>query len=93
MRLSRRKFLLAAASAAALHALPRAARADTFPSRSVRVIVPFAAGGPVDVFARLLAEKFSAHFGQQFFVENIAGAGGNIGTEKAAKSEPDGYTL
>ena len=93
MRLSRRRVLLAAAGAAALHALPRAARADKFPSRSVRVIVPFAPGGPVDVFARLMAEKFSDHFGHQFFVENISGAGGNIGTEKAAKSEPDGYTL
>jgi tripartite-type tricarboxylate transporter receptor subunit TctC len=93
MKLSRRKVLLAAGGVAALQILPRAARAETYPSRSVRVIVPFAPGGPVDVFGRLMAEKFSEHFGQQFFVENIGGAGGNIGTEKAAKSPPDGYTL
>jgi tripartite-type tricarboxylate transporter receptor subunit TctC len=55
--------------------------------------VAFGAGGPGDVFARLMAEKFSEHFGQQFFVENIVGAGGNIGTEKAARSAPDGYTI
>jgi tripartite-type tricarboxylate transporter receptor subunit TctC len=93
MKLSRRKVLLAAGGVAALQILPRAARAENYPSRSVRVIVPFAPGGPVDVFGRLMAEKFSEHFGQQFFVENIGGAGGNIGTEKAAKSPPDGYTL
>src|SRR5271170_720048 len=93
MKLSRRKVLLAAGGVAALQILPRAARAETYPSRSVRVIVPFAPGGPVDVFGRLMAKKFSDHFGQQFFVENIGGAGGNIGTEKAAKSQPDGYTL
>jgi tripartite-type tricarboxylate transporter receptor subunit TctC len=74
-------------------ALPRIVRADTYPSRSVRMIVAFGAGGPGDVFARLMAEKFSEHFGQQFFVENIVGAGGNIGTEKAARSAPDGYTI
>ncbi len=93
MKSSRRSFLIAAAGVTALHALPRTARAETFPSRSVRVIVPFAPGGPVDTFGRLLAEKFSDHFGQQFFIENIGGAGGNIGTEKAAKSPADGYTL
>jgi tripartite-type tricarboxylate transporter receptor subunit TctC len=91
MKLSRRRLLVAATGAAALHA--RAARADTYPSRSVRVIVAFAPGGPGDVFARLMAEKFSEQLGQQFFVENIPGAGGNIGTEKAAKSAPDGYTI
>src|SRR5580692_7900773 len=93
MKSSRRSVLIATVGAAALHALPRAARAETFPTRSVRVIVPFAPGGPVDTFGRLLAEKFSDHFGQQFFIENIGGAGGNIGTEKAAKSSADGYTL
>ncbi|HUC51451.1 MAG TPA: tripartite tricarboxylate transporter substrate binding protein [Xanthobacteraceae bacterium] len=93
MRLSRRGVLLAATGAAALQALPRTAQADDYPSRPVRIIVAFGAGGPGDVFARLMAEKFSEHFGQQFFVENIVGAGGNIGTEKAAKSPPDGYTI
>jgi tripartite-type tricarboxylate transporter receptor subunit TctC len=93
MKLSRRRLLVAAGGIAALQTMPHAARAETYPSRSVRVIVPFAPGGPVDVFGRLMAEKFSDHFGQQFFIENIGGAGGNIGTEKAAKSPPDGYTL
>jgi tripartite-type tricarboxylate transporter receptor subunit TctC len=74
-------------------AFPRIVRADTYPSRPVRMIVAFGAGGPGDVFARLMAERFSEHFRQQFFVENIVGAGGNIGTEKAATSAPDGYTI
>jgi tripartite-type tricarboxylate transporter receptor subunit TctC len=93
MRLSRREIVLAAGGAAAFQAVPRLARAATYPDHPVRVIVAFGAGGPGDVFARLMAEKFSQHFGQQFFVENIVGAGGNIGTEKAAKSPPDGYTI
>jgi tripartite-type tricarboxylate transporter receptor subunit TctC len=93
MQFSRRKVLLAVTGAAMSATLPRMAHADTYPSRSVRIIVAFGAGGPGDVFARLMAEKYSAHFGQQFFVENIVGAGGNIGTEKAAQSPPDGYTI
>jgi tripartite-type tricarboxylate transporter receptor subunit TctC len=59
----------------------------------VRVIVPFAAGGPNDIFARLTAQKLSERFGRQFYVENIAGATGNIGTGQAAKAAPDGYTM
>jgi tripartite-type tricarboxylate transporter receptor subunit TctC len=93
MRISRRKFLLAATGAVMFPAFPRIVRADTYPSRPVRMIVAFGAGGPGDVFARLMAERFSEHFRQQFFVENIVGAGGNIGTEKAATSAPDGYTI
>lgn len=93
MRLSRREVLKSASAAAALAAAPHIVRADTYPSRPVRIIVAFGTGGPGDVFARLMAEKFSEHFGQQFFVENIVGAGGNIGTEKAARSAPDGYTI
>jgi tripartite-type tricarboxylate transporter receptor subunit TctC len=93
MRLSRRRILQAASGAFLFTAGPGAALADTFPSRPVRVIVPFAPGGPVDVLGRLIAQKFSDHFGQQFFVENLAGAGGNIGTGKAAKADPDGYTI
>src|SRR5580700_2154100 len=93
MRFSRRQVLLAGTSALLLSATTHASWGDTFPTRPVRMIVPFAPGGPVDVFGRLMAQKFSDHFGQQFFIENLAGAGGNIGTEKAAKAEPDGYTL
>jgi len=61
--------------------------------RPVRVIVPFAPAGPTDVFARLMAHKLSEQTGAQFYVDNIAGAGGNIGTGRAAQSSPDGYTL
>ena len=93
MQFSRRDIFRSAAAAAALAAAPDAAWADTYPSHPVRIIVAFGAGGPGDVFARLLAERFSQHFGQQFFVENIVGAGGNIGTEKAARATPDGYTI
>jgi tripartite-type tricarboxylate transporter receptor subunit TctC len=93
MRLSRRQLLQAGTSALLLAATPRASSADNYPSHPVRVIVPFAPGGPGDVTGRLIAQQLSAHFNQQFFVENLAGAGGNIGTEKAAKAEPDGYTL
>jgi tripartite-type tricarboxylate transporter receptor subunit TctC len=93
MRFSRRCILQTGASAFLLSTAARPSLADTFPSRPVRVIVPFAPGGPVDVLGRLLAQKFSDHFGQQFFIENLAGAGGNIGTGKAAKAEADGYTI
>jgi tripartite-type tricarboxylate transporter receptor subunit TctC len=93
MRFSRRCILQTGASAFLLSTAARPSLADTFPSRPVRVIVPFAPGGPVDVLGRLLGQKFSDHFGQQFFIENLAGAGGNIGTGKAAKSEADGYTI
>ena len=93
MKLSRLRLLQLAASAAALPATPHIAWAQSFPARPVRVIVPFAPGGPGDVFARLLAQKLSEHFGQQFYVENIGGAGGNIGTGRAAKAAAEGYTL
>jgi hypothetical protein len=66
---------------------------DPYPSRPVRMIVPFAAGGPGDTFARLIAQKLSEQLGRQFFVENHAGAGGNIGTGVAARAPADGHTL
>src|SRR6059058_3393423 len=69
------------------------AAALDYPTRPVRVIVPFAPGGPTDVFARLMAQKLSEQMSQQFYVENVGGAGGNIGAGRAAKSPPDGYTL
>jgi tripartite-type tricarboxylate transporter receptor subunit TctC len=74
-------------------ASPLVARAQAYPSRPVRVIVPFAAAGPTDLFARLVAQKLSGHFGKQFYVENLPGAGGNIGTGQAARSAHDGHTL
>jgi tripartite-type tricarboxylate transporter receptor subunit TctC len=93
MTFPRREILRLAAGAAALAAVPRIGTAQTYPARPVRVIVPFAPGGPTDVFARLMAQKLSEQMGVQFYVENIVGAGGNIGAGRAAQSSPDGYTL
>jgi tripartite-type tricarboxylate transporter receptor subunit TctC len=90
---NRRQFLHLAAGAAALSAVSRFARAQTYPSRPVRVIVPYAPGGPTDILARLIAQKLSEHFGKQFYVENIGGAGGNVGMGQGAKAAPDGYTM
>jgi tripartite-type tricarboxylate transporter receptor subunit TctC len=73
--------------------MPAAASAQTYPDHNVRVIVPFGQGGPTDVIARIFAQKLSENLGHQFYVENIPGAGGNIGTEKAAKAPGDGYTI
>jgi tripartite-type tricarboxylate transporter receptor subunit TctC len=77
---------------AALSAGPSQA-ADNYPVRKVRVIVPFAAGGPTDVIARMVAERLSEAWGQPLYVENIPGAGGNLGVEIAGRVEPDGYTI
>ena len=67
--------------------------AETYPARSVRMIVPFAAAGPTDVIGRIVAQKLSEDLGQQFYVENVPGGGGNTGTAQAAKSAADGYTI
>jgi tripartite-type tricarboxylate transporter receptor subunit TctC len=93
MKFPRRQFFNLAGGAAALPLLPRLAFALDYPTRSVRVIVAFAPGGVTDTFARLMAQKLGEHLGKQFYVENIAGATGNIGTGQAAKAAPDGYTL
>jgi tripartite-type tricarboxylate transporter receptor subunit TctC len=69
------------------------AQGPAYPDRTVKVIVPFAAAGPTDVVARLIAQKLSEKFGQQFYIENMAGAGGNLGMGAGAKAAPDGYTI
>src|SRR5262245_10261095 len=93
MRLPRRKFLHLAAGAAALPAVSRIATAQTYPSRPVRIIVGFPAGGPNDIFARLMGQWLSERLRQPFIIENRPGAAGNIGTEAVVKAVPDGYTL
>jgi tripartite-type tricarboxylate transporter receptor subunit TctC len=93
LKLPRRKFLRLAAGALALPAVPRLATAQTYPSRPVRMIVPFAPAGTTDISARLIGQWLSERFGQQFVIENRAGANGNIGTEVVMRSAPDGYTL
>jgi tripartite-type tricarboxylate transporter receptor subunit TctC len=93
MKLPRRQFLHLAAGAAALPAVSRVARAQAYPSRPVRIVVGFPAGGSFDVVARLFGQWLSERLGQPFIVENRSGAGGNIGTEVVVNAQPDGYTL
>src|SRR5262252_9215174 len=93
MKLPRRKFLHLAAAAAALPAMSRIARAQAYPWRPVRIIVPYPPGGGTDIIARLIGQWLSERLGQQFFVENRTSAGGNIGTEAVVRAPPDGYTL
>jgi tripartite-type tricarboxylate transporter receptor subunit TctC len=93
MKLARRTFLHLAASAAVLPIGTRIAQAQAYPSRPVRIIVPFAAGGGTDITARVIGQWLSDRLGQQFIIENRPGGGTNIGTEAAAKATADGYTL
>jgi tripartite-type tricarboxylate transporter receptor subunit TctC len=93
MKLARRQFLDLAAGAAALFALPHIARAQVYPSRPVRLIVPFAPGGATDIVARLIGQWMSEHLGQPFVIDNRPGAGGNLGAEAVVKAQPDGYTI
>jgi tripartite-type tricarboxylate transporter receptor subunit TctC len=93
MRLSRRQFLQFVGTAGAASALTRPASALDFPTKPVRVIVPFAAGGSTDIAARLVCQWLSERLGRQFFIENRPGAGTNIGTEAVVRAPADGYTL
>jgi len=93
MKLPRRQFLHLAAGAAALPAVSRIARAQTYPARPVRWITGFSPGGVGDIIARLMAQWLSERLGQQFVVENQPGAGGNIATEAVVRASADGYTL
>jgi tripartite-type tricarboxylate transporter receptor subunit TctC len=93
MNLPRRRVLQLAASAAVLPAAPLAVFAQSFPSRPVRVVVALPAGSSPDIVARLMAQWLSERLGQQFIIDNRPGANGNVGTESAIRSTPDGYTL
>jgi tripartite-type tricarboxylate transporter receptor subunit TctC len=93
MKLPRRKFVRLAGGAAALPALSRFAWAQAYPSRPVRIIVGFAAGGGNDIVARLIGQWLSEHLGQPFVVENRPGAGSNIATQAVVNAAPDGYAL
>jgi len=93
MKPTRRKFFRLAAGTATLLTVPRIARAQAYPARPVRIIVPFAAGQGTDSIARITGQELSERLGQQFVVENRTGAGGNIGTEVVVRAAPDGYTL
>ena len=93
MNLPRRRFLHLAAGAAVLPSVSQVARAQSYPTRPVRLIAPFPPGGSIDLTARLIGGWLSERLGQQVVVENRPGAGGNLGSEAAINSPPDGYTL
>ncbi len=93
MKFSRRRFLRLATGASALPAISRVAWGQSYPTRPVRFIVGFAAGGPNDILARLIGHWLSQRLGQQFVVENRPGAGSNLATEVVVRAPPDGYTL
>jgi tripartite-type tricarboxylate transporter receptor subunit TctC len=93
MNLFRRKFLQLAGAVIAAPALPRAASALDYPTRPARIVAGFAAGGGVDITARLIGQWLTDRLGQSFVIENRPGAGGNIGTEAVVNAAPDGYTL
>jgi tripartite-type tricarboxylate transporter receptor subunit TctC len=93
MKPPRRRFLQLAASAAALPAVSRIAWAQSYPTRPITVIVPFAAGGGTDVPARIVGEHMSRTLGQQIVVQNVVGAGGTVGSTRAMRADPDGYTI
>src|ERR1700678_2240170 len=93
MKLPRRRLLHLAASAAALPAVSRVGRAQTYPSRTITMIVPFPPGGTTDLVARITAERMKVALGQPIIIENVPGANGSVGVGRAARATPDGYTI
>jgi tripartite-type tricarboxylate transporter receptor subunit TctC len=93
VKLPRRQFLHLAASAAALPAIPRIARAQAYPARPITLVIPLAAGGGADVVLRIIAERMRTFLGQTIVIENVTGASGSIGTGRVFRAAPDGYTL
>src|SRR5436189_4242035 len=93
MKFSRRRFLHLTAGAVALPVIPHIALAQSYPTRTVRLIVGFAAGGGYDIVARLIGQWLSERLGQPFVIENRSGAGTNIATEAVVRAPADGYTL
>src|SRR5216684_4189350 len=93
MKLPRRQFLHVAAGAAVLPAVSRLAKAQSYPTRTVRIVVGFTAGGSTDIGARLIGQWLQERLGQPFVIENRPGAGTNIATESVVRAPPDGYTL
>jgi tripartite-type tricarboxylate transporter receptor subunit TctC len=93
MTIRRRRFMQLAAGAMALPAFSSAARAQAYPTRPITMIVPFNAGGPSDLVARVVGEHMSRTLGQQLVVENVVGAGGTMGSARAMRASPDGYTI
>jgi tripartite-type tricarboxylate transporter receptor subunit TctC len=93
MKLPRRRFLQLAAGTVALPAVSRIASAQSYPTRPMTMIVPYAAGGPTDTIARIMAERMRTSLGQIVLVENVTGAAGTIGVGRVARAAPDGYTI
>src|SRR5262249_5381728 len=93
MKLPRRRFLQLAAGATALPAVSRLASAQTYPSKPITIVVPYAAGGPTDTIGRVLAERMRSSLGQTIIIENTTGAGGTIGVARVVRAAPDGYTI
>jgi tripartite-type tricarboxylate transporter receptor subunit TctC len=93
MKLPRREFLHLAAGAAVLPSAARVASAQAYPSRPVTIVVPFAAGGPTDTIARVIAQRMRQSLGQTVIIENVTGAAGSIGVGRVARAAPDGYTI
>jgi tripartite-type tricarboxylate transporter receptor subunit TctC len=93
MKLARRKFLRLAAGAAAVSAISRVAKAQSYPSRPVTMILPLAAGGGLDALGRVFAERMSRSLGQTIVIENVTGANGRSGTDRTVHARSDGYTI